>query len=160
MRSDKPLTLLPLDDTAERSRICREILTGLPEWFAIREAIDGYADAVASMPMFVAWSSDRPAGFIAVAKHNQWSAEIHVMAVVAGLHRCGVGRALVAHAEEFLLETGVEYLMLRTLSDRHPSPEYARTREFYFALGFRPLVEDRAIWGDENPCVILVKRLR
>lgn len=36
---------------------------------------------------------------------------------------------------------------------------YGRTRRFYQACWFRPLEELAAIWGEENPCLIMVERL-
>ena len=36
---------------------------------------------------------------------------------------------------------------------------YGRTRRFYRARGFRPVEELTAIWGEENPCLIMVERL-
>jgi GNAT superfamily N-acetyltransferase len=71
----------------------------------------------------------------------------------------GIGTTLVEHAEELLRGTGVEYLQVKTLAPSHPDEHYARTRRFYQARGFRPLEELTAIWGDENPCLIMVKRL-
>jgi hypothetical protein len=46
-----------------------------------------------------------------------------------------------------------------SLSSSHPDPNYAHTREFYFALGLSPLFESDTLWGPENPAVILIKTL-
>jgi hypothetical protein len=46
----------------------------------------------------------------------------------------------------------------RDLPSRFPDEGYARTREFYTALGFRPLEELPDLWPD-NPCLIMVKSL-
>jgi hypothetical protein len=54
---------------------------------------------------------------------------------------------------------GVEYLQVKTLSDAHPDAGYARTRAFYQAMGFRPLQELPELWGEENPCLQMVKGL-
>lgn len=42
--------------------------------------------------------------------------------------------------------------------DGDPGPEYAATRAFYLARGFRPMAE-LDIWGPENPCQLLGRRL-
>jgi len=42
---------------------------------------------------------------------------------------------------------------------RDPDPGYARTRAFYAAMGFEPLEEIVQVWGPDNPCLLLVKRL-
>ena len=50
-------------------------------------------------------------------------------------------------------------LQVKTLGPSHPSEHYAATRQFYVARGFRPLEELTEIWGEDNPCLIMVKRL-
>lgn len=98
-------------------------------------------------------------GFLSIKQHNPYAAEIYVMGVIRAAHRQGTGRALVAHAEKWLLEQGVEYLQVKSLGPSHPDPGYTRTRAFYLALGFRPLEEFSQIWDEHNPCLILIKRL-
>ena len=49
-------------------------------------------------------------------------------------------------------------MQVKTLGPSKPDRRYAGTRRFYEALGFRPL-EETALWGPENPCLIMVKRL-
>jgi len=48
---------------------------------------------------------------------------------------------------------------LSALGPSHSDPNYASTRAFYAAMGFRPLEEFKQIWNEQNPCLILVKRL-
>ena len=79
--------------------------------------------------------------------------------VLPAYHRCGVGRALVQRAETFLREARVEYLQVKTLAPTHPDEHYALTRAFYQAVGFRPLEVLPTLWNEDNPCVILVKKL-
>jgi GNAT superfamily N-acetyltransferase len=93
-----------------------------------------------------------------VKQHNQYSAEIYVMAVLPQYHRQGCGRALVEAAERYLRDQSVEYFQVKTLGASHPDPGYAKTRQFYRAMGFRPLEELDNLWGS-NPCLLMVKRL-
>jgi GNAT superfamily N-acetyltransferase len=72
-------------------------------------------------------------------------------------HRHGVGRQMLAVAETWLRERDIEYLQVKTLSPRHPDPGYVKTREFYFAVGFRPLEEFTELWQPENPALQMVK---
>jgi GNAT superfamily N-acetyltransferase len=81
------------------------------------------------------------------------------MAVRPEAHRRGIGRALVEAAESYARGLGVEYMQVKTLAASRPDEEYARTRTFYEALGFRPLEEFPRIWDADNPCLVLVKRL-
>jgi GNAT superfamily N-acetyltransferase len=91
--------------------------------------------------------------------HFPASAENHVLAVHPDHHRQGIGRALLRHAEEWLRSRGVELFHVKTLGPSDPYPPYADTRAFYQALGFRPLFETTALWGPENPALVLAKAL-
>lgn len=137
---------------------CEDILRALPEWFGIEESIVEYRRDVESMETWVARGDGAIAGFITLREHNPYSAEIQVLAVRAEQHGSGVGTQLVAHAEELLTRRAIEYLQVKTLGPSRPCPFYERTRRFYERCGFRPL-EENALWGDVNPCLILVKRL-
>jgi GNAT superfamily N-acetyltransferase len=144
-----------VEEAAERSALCREILAALPGWFGLPEAVDRYVEDVAELPTFAAGRE----GFLSLKLHSDAAAEIHVMGVRPESHRRGIGTALVDTAEVFLRERAVEYLQVKTLGPSHPSEHYAVTRGFYAARGFAPLEELTAIWGEANPCLIMVKRL-
>jgi ribosomal protein S18 acetylase RimI-like enzyme len=73
--------------------------------------------------------------------------------------RRGMGRALVDAAEGHSHDLGAEYMQVKTLGPSRPDKGYAGTLAFYTALGYRPLEEFPQIWGEHNPCLILVKRL-
>ena len=138
---------------------CATLLESLPEWFGIESARRQYIADLSSCPAFAARNDHGLIGFIALLLHNPLSADIHVMAVDRPFHHCGAGRALVEHAEGILRKEGTEYLQVKTLGPSHPDLNYAATRAFYQSLGFRPLEETTAFWGEEQPCLIMVKRL-
>ncbi len=71
----------------------------------------------------------------------------------------GSGRRWWQAAESHARGLGVEYMQVKTLGPSRPDKGYAGTRAFYAAMGFRPLEEFPQIWGEHNPCLILVKRL-
>jgi GNAT superfamily N-acetyltransferase len=81
------------------------------------------------------------------------------MAVRPEAHFRGLGRALVEAAEAHARGLGVEYLQVKTLGPSRPDENYAATRRFYTSAGFRPLEEFSRIWDEQNPCLVLVKRL-
>jgi hypothetical protein len=54
---------------------------------------------------------------------------------------------------------GSRLLQVKTLGSAHPGLSYARTQSFYEALGFIAIEETTAIWGEANPCLIMVKTL-
>lgn len=131
------------------------MLAALPGWFGIEEAVHRYARDVTELPTFAVGRE----GFLALKQHSDAAAEIHVMGVRPESQRHGIGTELLRAAEAFLGARGVEYLQVKTLGPSHPSEHYAATRSFYAARGFRPLEELTAIWGEANPCLIMVKHL-
>jgi GNAT superfamily N-acetyltransferase len=138
---------------------CEKIMRALPEWFGIPESIVAYARAAEMWETCVAVRSGAVIGFLTLQHHNSQAAEIHVMAVAKEHHGHGVGRRLVEWAERSLTARAIEYLQVKTLGPSRPNESYARTRGFYAHLGFVPL-EENNLWGDVNPCLILVKHLR
>jgi ribosomal protein S18 acetylase RimI-like enzyme len=142
-----------------QASVCEPILRSLPQWFGIEEATAQYLRDIEQLPTLLALAEGQVLGFLTLKVHSQYSAEIHVMAVRPTAHRKGIGRALLVRAEAVLQEQGVEYLQVKTLSRSRPDAHYARTRRFYEAMGFRALEEFRGLWGEENPCLQMVKRL-
>jgi GNAT superfamily N-acetyltransferase len=143
----------------DRSAVCERILHALPKWFGIESAIQKYIQDVAHLPTWVARRDGQEAGFLSLSFHNPYTAEIHVMGVLESFHRQGVGHALVREAEAYLGQRYWEYLQVKTLSPRHPDPNYAQTREFYLDMGFRPVEEFRTLWSEANPCLLLIKAI-
>jgi ribosomal protein S18 acetylase RimI-like enzyme len=131
----------------------------LPEWFGIESAILDYEREIALQPTFLAEYDGQVLGFLCLKPHNPFSAEILVMAVQPQAHRRGIGRALVAAAETYACAQGFEYLQVKTLGPSHPDQGYIKTRQFYQALGYRPLDEFTKIWDENNPCLVMVKML-
>ena len=109
-----------MEEAEARSELCREILTALPDWFGIEEAVDAYVRNVAGLPTFAAGRD----GFLALKQHTDAAAEIYVMGVRPESHRRGLGTALLEAAESFLRAREVEYLQVKTLG---PSASRAST---------------------------------
>ncbi len=139
--------------------VCTPILRSLPDWFGIEDAILNYSLEIDRLPTWLACESGQVIGFLSLKQHNPYSAEVYVMGVLQQAHHNGIGRAFMAEAEAWLREQGVEYLQVKTLGPSHPDNNYAKTRAFYLACGFRPLEEIKQFWDENNPCLILVKRL-
>ena len=137
-----------------------KILRSLPEWFGIESAIVNYCEGVKTLPSyFVVRPDGSNIAFMTLKFHNQFTSEIHVMGVLKEFQSQGIGRLLVDKAEEIARERNSQYLMVKTLGPSHPDKNYARTREFYLNTGFCPLEEFRSIWDENNPCLILVKKI-
>jgi ribosomal protein S18 acetylase RimI-like enzyme len=146
----------PLLGVASR---CEPVLRALPQWFGIEAANQHYLQAIEHLPTFLATREGEVIGFLTLQQRFPQAAEIYVTGIHPHFHRRGLGRALLATAEASLCTSGVEYLQVKTLSASHPDENYAKTRAFYLAMGFRPLEEFPTLWDAANPCLLLVKRL-
>lgn len=51
-------------------------------------------------------------------------------------------------------------LQVKTLGPSHPDEGYKRARAFHAAMGFIPLEETTAYWGESQPTLVMVKPLR
>ena len=139
---------------------CEVVLRKLPEWFGIESALQAYVGKIDLLPTYTAVAQGRIVGFLSIEKHFLESAEIHVMGVIPEFHRMGIGKALQQKAELDLVEQGVNFLQVKTLSPSSPNSDYAKTRKFYLSTGFMPLEEMPDLWGSENPCLIMLKSLK
>jgi ribosomal protein S18 acetylase RimI-like enzyme len=139
--------------------ICAELLATVPHWFGIPASNEEYRRVADRCPTLVATDGRQPVGFVTVVRHSRHSSELCVMAVRPELHRSGIGRLLVAAAEDRLRSEGVEYLQVKTLSASAGDQPYLRTLAFYTALGFRVLEEMPSLWDAGNPAVLLIKGL-
>jgi GNAT superfamily N-acetyltransferase len=139
---------------------CDTIIAGLPEWFELEVGIEECAAAVRSQPGIVAVDDDGVVGFATYLAHYPESAEITWMAVRRERHGQGVGTAIMAALVAAAAAGGARVLTVKTLGESHPDPGgYVDTRAFYQRMGFHRIEENTAIWGEENPCLILVRPL-
>lgn len=151
---------IKLIDSGERkSMITDRILRQLPNWFGIEKAIQEYVENVKNMPFFAVYDNEKEIGFICLKHNNQYTAEIYVMGILEQYHRRGIGKRLLDKAEEYLRENKYKHFMVKTLGESRECEYYRRTREFYRSAGFYPLEEIKEVWGEENPCLIMVKSL-
>ncbi|HNR69557.1 MAG TPA: GNAT family N-acetyltransferase [bacterium] len=142
-----------------QSAVCEPILRSLPEWFAIEDAVQNYLQQIDVLPTWLALTPERAAGFFTVKLHFERAAELIVLAVRPEWHRQGIGRTLLAAVETYLRDRNVEFLQVKTLSERHPDPGYAKTRAFYTHAGFAPLEEFPTLWSEDHPCLQMIKYL-
>ncbi len=145
--------------TLNQASVCEPILRALPDWFGIEEANAQYIQDIETLPTFIAYVDGEAVGFLALKQHNAYATEVYIIGIKPTMHRQGIGRVLLTHAEAHLRQQNIEYLQVKTLGPSHPDNHYARTRAFYRAMGFRPLEELKTLWDEANPCLLMVKRL-
>lgn len=146
-------------DNEIKSDVAEHILRQLPEWFGIEGALVDYVRGVGNSDFYAAYDSDKPLGFISIKSNNEYTSEIYVMGILKEYHNHGIGKKLLKLSEEMLIKNKVKFLMVKTLGESDPDINYRVTREFYKRVGFYPLEEIKEIWGEENPCLIMVKNL-
>jgi ribosomal protein S18 acetylase RimI-like enzyme len=143
------------DDIAQ----CEDILRDLPEWFGFETALLQYVEDMQRLPGLVADDDGEVLGFVVLHDHNEDTSELHVFAVRRDCHRQGIGRALLQEAEADLVARDIQLLEVKTLGPSSGDSNYAKTRAFYVAMGFLPLEETPAFWGQQQPALIMVKPL-
>lgn len=145
---------LALDDAPA----CDATIASLPDWFGLQEGIDECAHAVRTQAGLVCERNDAVIGFLTVVRPSPTVAEISWLAVHADERNRGAGTALI---ERLIADLAgdARLLVVKTLSDREdPGPEYAATRAFYLARGFRPAAE-LDLFGPENPIQLMSQQL-
>ena len=135
---------------------CASILAELPEWFGIPQSNVAYAEAAEREQAWMAEDSGETLGVMVLMDHGFSAIDVHLLAVRPHAHRRGVGKALIQQALATTRELGKPYLTVKTQGPSSGYEPYARTRAFYEAVGFRGLEEFTAIWGPENPCLIMI----
>ncbi|MBN8951960.1 GNAT family N-acetyltransferase [uncultured Rhizobium sp.] len=145
----------------ERETVARQILETLPEWFGRRQARENYVSEARHLPMFAIFDKDaKPIGFLSLKQHGDIAAEAFVLGVLPDKHRQGIGRRLLAHAENHLVASGIRYLTVKTVAATNSDPNYANTRQFYEAIGFEPLEVFPTLWDSSTPCLFMIKLLK
>lgn len=135
------------------------LLRSVPEWFGQTEANEDYVQAAKSKETWtVRDESGEVVGVTLVDRHFPHVAEIHLMVVQRSAHGLGVGTSMMRAIEADARARGARLLEVKTLGASHPDMGYARTRQFYERCGFLPL-EETDLWGEETPCLIMVKAL-
>lgn len=147
-----------IEDKDLKQTITKEVLDSLPEWFADPKAVKDYAEKSRDLTFFAYYGEGEALGFIALEVHGPYG-EIFVMGVKPGYRHQGIGRALYREAESYLGKKGCVRLLVKTLAEEADYEPYEETREFYLAMGFKPLMTTKEVWGEENPCLIMEKRL-
>lgn len=144
----------------EKSAHTREILELLPKWFGNRQALDEYVEDVKKFPYYGAFNTaGRCIGFFSIKTHYQHTGDIFVCGVHPEYQHNGVGKALYRAVENYFIQNGCKYAIVKTLSDTVDFEPYAQTRKFYRSIGFEPLITLTEMWDEKNPCLIMFKSL-
>jgi GNAT superfamily N-acetyltransferase len=140
--------------------ICRSILAGIPEWFAMPASNAEYEQLAETGPALVAVDvAGAAVGLMLLKRHFTATLEVYFLGVDRARHRQGAGRALMAHAETTARAEGRRFVMVKTQGPSANYEPYERTRRFYEAVGYAALEELDVGWGPENPTLLMVKAI-
>lgn len=147
--------VIEITEEKAKQRITNDILSDLPQWFEIEESIQVYVRQCVKMPFFAYERDGQYLGFAFLKVHNYFSAEICAMGVLKEYHRQSIGRMLIKKCLEYCNKHNIEFLQVKTL-DSSNDKYYEITRNFYTAMGFRPLECISSLWNEANPCLIMI----
>lgn len=150
-----------IDDPEKKSQYAESILRALPEWFGDENSLCEYVEKVSEYPFWAAFNEySECMGFLSVKIHYGHTGDIYVCGVIPEYHRKGIGRKLFSAADEFFINSGCQYVIVKTLSDKAQYEPYELTRAFYLRLGFEPLITLTEVWDENNPCLIMIKKVK
>jgi len=147
-----------VQDQNEKSRITKNVLNTIHEWFGIETYRNEYIKGVKDYPFFAAYLKNEPIGFIALKKTTEQTGEIYCMGVMKEYHHKGYGKRLYKAIEEHAKNEGLKLMQVKTV-EKGTYDIYDQTNKFYESLGFMPLEVFKTLWDEHNPCLILVKPL-
>ena len=141
----------------QKKAVVAEVLKDLPEWFGIPESTQAYIEGATTLQVWVAYQESDLTGFVSLSYSSEDCAEIDCLGVKKGHQGRGIGSQLLANLES---EAGkqVDYLQVKTVAEGS-NKDYDRTNVFYRSLGFKKLEIFPQLWGPQNPCQILIKKM-
>lgn len=157
--SNKDYHIKLIHDSESKSNITDLVLRQLPEWFGIEESIVEYVDKAKETIFYAAYDNDKAIGFLSLKFNNEYTSEIYAMGVIKEYHNKKIGRDLVEMVVRYSKESDYKFLMVKTLGESHPDKYYKKTREFYIKSGFYPIEEIKEIWGEQTPCLLMIRNL-
>jgi len=143
-----------------KMEITGKVLHALPDWFGNENAIQNYIKMNADLPFWSVFDKSSAVGFLSLKPHNPLHAELCVMGIMPEYHRISIGRGLFNTFQNYCINNGYKYVSVKTLDSSRNYEPFAKTREFYKAMGFLPFEVHKTLWDAENPCLIMIKDLK
>lgn len=144
-------------DENQKKAVVAEVLKDLPEWFGIPESTQAYIEGATTLQVWVAYQESDLTGFISLSYSSEDCAEIDCLGVKKAYQGRKIGSQLLATLESEARKK-VDYLQVKTVAEGS-NKDYDRTNVFYRSLGFKKLEIFPQLWGSQNPCQILIKKL-
>lgn len=143
----------------EKSKISRNILESLIEWFEVEEGREKYISECVDQIFIAAKESEMNVGFLCLKETGKDTVEIAVMGVLKNYQRNGIGRQLLDKAREIALKQGYSFLQVKTVK-MGKYDDYDKTNLFYLSCGFKEFEVFPTLWDIDNPCQVYVMSLQ
>ena len=144
-------------DENQKKAVVAEVLKDLPEWFGIPESTQAYIEGITDLQVWAAYQESDLTGFVSLSYSSEDCAEIDCLGVKKAYQGRKIGSQLLATLESEARKK-VDYLQVKTMAESS-NKDYDRTNVFYRSLGFKKLEIFPQLWGSQNPCQILIKKL-
>ena len=144
-------------DANQKIAVVAEVLKDLPEWFGIPESTQAYIEGAKDLQVWAAYQENDLAGFVSLSYSSEDCAEIDCLGVKKAYQGRGIGSQLLATLESEASKN-VDFLQVKTVAEGS-NKDYDRTNVFYRSLGFKKLEIFPQLWGPQNPCQILIKKM-
>ena len=141
----------------QKMAVVAEVLHDLPEWFGIPESTQAYIEGSKDLQVWAAYQEGDLLRFVSLSYSSEDCAEIDCLGVKKAHQGRGIGSQLLATLESEALKN-VDYLQVKTVAEGS-NKDYDRTNVFYRSLGFKKLEIFPQLWGPQNPCQILIKKM-
>ena len=141
----------------QKMAVVAEVLKDLPEWFGIPESTQAYIEGAKDLQVWAAYQESDLLGFVSLSYSSEDCAEIDCLGVKKAHQGRGIGSQLLA-ALESEARKNVDYLQVKTVAEGS-NKDYDRINVFYRSLGFKKLEIFSQLWGPQNPCQILIKKM-
>ena len=141
----------------QKKAVVAEVLKDLPEWFGIPESTQAYIEGATTLQVWAAYQESDLTGFVSLSYSSEDCAEIDCLGVKKAYQGRKIGSQLLATLESEARRK-VDYLQVKTVAEGS-NKDYDRTNVFYRSLGFKKLEIFPQLWGSQNPCQILIKKL-
>lgn len=139
-------------------KICRDIISDLPEYFGIPEANERYAKGTLKRLSFAVSHQGDYQGLLTLEFPFQNNANLYWMGIKKSFQGKGIGSFLIEQVEKYCTEQGCFSLTVETLSPKEKDEHYSKTYKFYEKVGFKPLFELRT-YGPDFLMVYMQKTL-
>ena len=144
-------------DANQKMAVVAEVLKDLPEWFGIPGSTQAYIEGAKDLQVLAAYQEGDLLGFVSLSYSSEDCAEIDCLGVKKAYQGRGIGSQLLATLESEARKN-VDYLQVKTVAEGS-NKDYDRTNIFYRNLGFKKLEIFPQLWGPQNPCQILIKKM-